>query len=280
MVMLLPLPQFCSAQLVDDLILERANGQNSAFFNGIAKEWRERVESYIKERGNPETITDWPIILPHRNRFINLYEHPGENSVQRPILEQLRDRTLQICPSCGEEGTPNTLDHYLPKSEYPQFAITPENLIPMCDICQGYKGNETVDEEGCRIYAHPYFDEFLTDQILRLEIGRPLEAPENFCVGPVPGLPDEIDALVIRHIEGLEIEKRYGPFFKNAYLRLLRLAQKTRESGSDFRELLPLFKSDALGRGPNAWIHLFFAAVSGDAELLDYLADGDLEKMR
>ncbi len=280
MVMRLPLPPICSAQLVDDLVLERANGQNSVFFNGLAAEWRERVENYIEERGNPEAIPDWPEIATHRNRFINLYKNPGENSVQRPIIETLRDRTLQICPSCGEEGTPNTLDHYLPKRDYPQFAVTPANLLPMCDICQMHKGSDTVDEEGRRLYVHPYFDEFIAEQVLSLEIGRPLVAPENFLLRPTPDLPEDIEALVLRHIGGLEIEKRYGPFFQNEYLRALRLAQDAREKDQDFRELLPFFKAHHLGRGPNAWIYLFYAAVTNDAELIDYLAEGELKAMR
>jgi len=280
MVMKLPLPPICSTQLVDDLVLERANGRNSAYFNGLAAEWRQRVENYIEERGNPETVPDWPDVAAHRNRFINLYNNPGENSVQRPIIEGLRDRTLQICPSCGEEGTPNTLDHYLPKQNYPQFAITPANLSPMCDICQMHKGSETIDDEGHRLYLHPYFDDFIAEQILQLEIGRPLEAPENFFLRPVPGLPENIEALVRRHTSGLDIQKRYGPFFKGEYLRLLRLAQDAREKDQDFLELLPIFKNHALGRGPNAWVHIFYAAVVEDAELLDYLADGELEAMR
>lgn len=280
MVLKLPLPPFCSAQLVDDLVLERANGRNKAFFNGLAAEWRERVEFYVAERGNPESIPDWPDVAAHRKKFINLYEHPGETSVQRPIIEQLRDRTLQICPSCGEEGTPNTLDHYLPKAKYPQFAVTPVNLSPMCDICQGQKGNETVDDEGRRLYLHPYFDDFIAEQVLRLTIGRPLNAPENFSLDPDCNLPEDIKALVARHIDGLDLEKRYGPYFRDQYIRLLRLAQNARDKDQDFRALLPLFKEHHLDRGPNAWIHLFYVAVIDDAELVDYLTDEELEEMR
>lgn len=280
MVLKLPLPPFCSAQLVDDLVLERANGRNNAFFNGLAAEWRERVECYVAKRGNPESITVWSDVAAHREKFINLYEHPGENSVQRPIIEQLRDRNLQICPSCGEEGTPNTLDHYLPKAKYPQFAVTPVNLSPMCDICQGQKGNETVDVEGRRLYLHPYFDDFIAEQVLRLTIGRPLNAPESFSLDPDPNLPEDIKALVSRHIDGLVLEKRYGPYFRDQYIRVLRLAQYARDKDQDFRALLPLFKEHHLDRGPNAWPHLFYAAVIDNAELVNYLADEELEEMR
>ena len=44
----------------------------------------------------------------------------------------------QRCPLCGI-GTVNTLDHYLPKTHFPVFSVTPNNLVPACTWCQGTK---------------------------------------------------------------------------------------------------------------------------------------------
>src|SRR3546814_3004594 len=55
---------------------------------------------------------------------------------------------LNHCPACGEPGTPNTLDHYLPKGRYPHFCVTPLNLFPMCDACQQAKGEKTGDADS------------------------------------------------------------------------------------------------------------------------------------
>jgi len=276
MVTRLPLPQPCSIALVDAVVQERANGPNAAWFNGLADEWRERVEAYIVQRGNPETLPAWDAIMANRTRFLTLYKRPMANSVQAPILNTLRDRTLQFCPSCGEEGTPNTLDHYLPKDAYPHFAITPANLTPMCDICQQIKGEHTLDAEDRRIYLHPYFDEFLTAQVLRLVIGRPFEAPEDFLLEPDLDLPNDLIALTQRHIDGLELVRRYGHFFRDSYIRLLRLAHKARASDQEVPALIETFKEFYSGRAANVWPHIFYAAVAEDAELLDYLANGDL----
>ncbi|HWU03156.1 MAG TPA: hypothetical protein VN222_10490 [Novosphingobium sp.] len=276
MVTRLPIPEACSLDLVDNVVLERANGRNAAYFNGLAVEWRQRVEHYLAQRGNPETVPNWPAIMANRTRFLTLYNSPAEVSSQAPILKQLRDRKLRFCPACGEEGTPNTLDHYLPKDGYPHFAITPVNLAPMCDICQSAKGTETVDEDGHRIFLHPYYDEFLTAQVIRLVIGRPFKAPQNFVLRPDLDLPDDLAALVQRHIRGLELESRYGIFFREEYLRLLRLTQEARAAGRDIREDIPTFKRMHEMRAPNLWPHIFFSAVVDDAELLEYLANGEL----
>lgn len=38
------------------------------------------------------------------------------------------------CPYCGQQVV-KTLDHYLPKTLYPTYAITPYNLVPSCEAC-------------------------------------------------------------------------------------------------------------------------------------------------
>ena len=171
MVTRLPLPDTCSVTLMDSVVAERANGPNAGYFNGISAEWRSRIETYIAEHGNPESVPKWPAIHEHRTRFHTLYNTPQEHHSQYPVLKGLRDRKFQFCPSCGEEGSPSTIDHYLPKEDYPHFSVTPANLTPMCDACQTAKGQETVDKGGRRIFLHPYFDEFLTAQVVRLTLG-------------------------------------------------------------------------------------------------------------
>ena len=274
MVTRLPLPLQCSIALVEQIVQERASGVNAAWFNELADEWRARVEAYIVTRGNPEVVPAWDAVMANRDRFLNLYNHPGEKSAQRPILKVLRKRTLQYCPACGEEGTPNTLDHYLPKNAFPHFAITPANLTPMCDICQQIKDEHVLDAEGRRIYLHPYFDEYLAAQVLRLIIGRPFEAPESFKLEPDLNLPDDLFSLTQRHVAGLDLVKRYGHFFRDNYIHLLKLAKDAFETGQDIRLLIKLFKANEARRAANVWPHIFYAAVADDAELLDYLANG------
>ena len=42
------------------------------------------------------------------------------------------------CPFCGV-GIVSTLDHYLPKTKYPTYALTPVNLIACCADCNKNK---------------------------------------------------------------------------------------------------------------------------------------------
>jgi hypothetical protein len=60
------------------------------------------------------------------------------------------------CPLCGQ-GKVWTLDHHLPKKQYPVFAVAPANLIPSCQDCNKAKGSTvpTTPEDST---LHPYFD--------------------------------------------------------------------------------------------------------------------------
>lgn len=269
--MRLPLPGVDSVALVSDVVAERRAGRNATYFDGIEEKWRVRTQAYIDAEGNPELVPPWPEITDHKEKFINLYGSPQDNSVQKPILDNLRSRTLQLCPACGEDGTPNTLDHYLPKDVYPEFSITPVNLFPMCDICQGEKGTKTLNAADERLFLHPYFDQFAEMQVLALEIGRPFEAPETISIVPHPLLTAPQAALVSRHLAELGIVRRYHRFFRDEYLRLFKLVNEMRQEGQDVRQSLGVFRNYARFKSVNSWGHVFFTGVLENADLLVYL---------
>lgn len=279
MVMLLDPPADCSLQMVDDVVAERQGGMNAGFFAGIAHDWRGRVQAYLEAAGSPAAVPTWPDIAHKKNSFLNLYLSPTEGSVQGDMLAAMRDHELSLCPACGEAGAPNTLDHYLPKGQYPHFCVTPHNLFPMCDACQTNKKEKTGDGADPRFFIHPYFDVFAANQVLELAINPPFDAP-TFDLGAVAGLTAAQRALVNRHVTELGIVKRYARFFRNQHQRLLRLVQSVREADLDVEANLILFRDNAASPTRNAWEHVFYDAVLGNADMLAYLKDDALPAYR
>lgn len=274
----LTLPGACSAQLVDDVVAEREDGRNAAFFAGLAVEWRQRVEFYLEHGGSPEHVPTWPAIADvkaHRNSFLNLYSHPKEGSAHGVVLDALRAHELDICPACGEKGVPNTLDHYLPKRTFPQFAISPANLFPMCDACQGAKWEKTGDAAAPRYFIHPYFDTFSRPQIVALTIAGPLATP-TFTLAPHPELGGPEQILVGTHLRELEIHERYIRFFRNEHRRLLRSVARLRGSGQNVVAQLTEFAARSADPTPNSWEHLFYDGVLANPALLIDLVEGAL----
>lgn len=275
MVMPLPVPAVDCVQLIRDVVAERAGGVNAAFFAGIAAEWCQRVQQYIDAAGAPPAVTRWDAVAHRKTSFLNLYAAPSEDSAHGRVLRVMRRHDLSVCPACGELGRPNTLDHYLPKDHYPHLCITPVNLFPMCDACQMAKGTKVGDAASPRFFIHPYFDTFVAEQVLHLTIDPPFDAP-GFALQIVDGLEAGHEELVRRHVRELEIERRYAGYFKNQHRRLLRLVGAMRNSGQDVLQTLSAFTESATVPSVNAWDYVFYAAVIGNGELIDYLENQDL----
>src|ERR1700737_4373736 len=103
MVMILPPPDVCSLDMVDNVVAERAGGVNARFFSSISAEWRARVPHYITYGGSPEHVGTWPAVKHKRQSFHTLYSSPAKGSAQGLVIKSLRDgHNLDLCPACGE----------------------------------------------------------------------------------------------------------------------------------------------------------------------------------
>lgn len=273
MVMTMTAPTVCSIKLIDDIIAERQKGKNAAFFNGISLDWRDRVRDYINACGVPATIPTWPEVEHKKTSFLNLYLSPKDGSVQGKILTAMRQHGLTLCPSCGEDGAPNTLDHYLPKGKYPHFCVTPMNLFPMCDACQDEKKEKTHDAATARFFLHPYFDVFVANRVLELRISPPFDVP-TFDLVPVGALLPSEAALIEAHVRELNIIARYAHFFKTEYQRLFRLVEGLREAKMDISTNLSAFRKSRALPTPNSWQCVFYDGVLSNPGLMNHLQNG------
>ncbi|WP_335391395.1 hypothetical protein [Neobacillus drentensis] len=81
-----------------------------------------------------------------------------------PYCNRMYTLTI-ICKSKKNGASTNyvtrpELDHYFPKSKYPIFGLSFNNLVPSCSICNNLKGNKT---DHIKMHHHPYFDETMLD---------------------------------------------------------------------------------------------------------------------
>ena len=93
---------------------------------------------------------------------INPYGFDGENkanllklySSKRKPLINLKvklttnefNRRINTCPNCTIEKVAS-LDHYIPKEEFPEFSVNPLNLIPSCTTCNSKKNEYWKDDK-------------------------------------------------------------------------------------------------------------------------------------
>lgn len=133
------------------------------------------------------------------------------NKPARPIYDSLLSSApLGRCPLCGM-GYASTLDHYLPKSKFPQLSVTPLNLVPACKDCNKEKKTAfSITAEGQSL--HPYFDHdaFINDQWLYASVEETTPAVILFFVQP----PDHWDNIskerVQSHFTDFKLDLRYS----------------------------------------------------------------------
>lgn len=143
--------------------------------------------------------------------FTNIYtsQMAGQSKPGRAIYDRiLGSAPGGKCPLCGL-GQASTLDHYLPKSKYPQFSVFPSNLVPACHECNFGKRNDVaIGRVGQSI--HPYFDHGLIQEQWLYARVIPHPFTIEFSVKPPPHWTDDDKERVRSHFLLMGLEKRFN----------------------------------------------------------------------
>lgn len=90
--------------------------------------------------------------------YASTYKKLKENHRHLDWAYDLRKAdNLPYCPMCGNTGR-DALDHYLPKADYPEFAVLSFNLVPTCTSCNSKRSNSANAPRSPLPLIHPYFD--------------------------------------------------------------------------------------------------------------------------
>ncbi len=134
----------------------------------------------------------------------------GKRKPARAVYDALLSKAPNgRCPFCGL-GHASTLDHFLPKTKYPQLSVVPLNLVPSCKDCNTGKSSAVASraEEQC---LHPYFDreQFIHDQWLFAEIIDSVPQTVRYFVNAPNYWDSESKERVQAHFKEFNLAYRY-----------------------------------------------------------------------
>ncbi|BDR55267.1 hypothetical protein KIMH_13780 [Bombiscardovia apis] len=101
-----------------------------------------------------------------------------DNDVAKALYQRQRSRLGEFeqikgnmrCPYCGVNHA-NQLDHYLPKADYQYLSVTPLNLIPCCQRCNGVKrATAFTAQQAETVLFNPYIEDFDDERWLTVSI--------------------------------------------------------------------------------------------------------------
>lgn len=193
----------------------------------------------------------------------------------------LKRISVARCPFCGISES-STLDHYLPKEQYPEFSIFPKNLVPSCAVCNTRKRDRILDEgTNVRMFLHPCYD--VIPDTAFLEVHTRMEADAlvlSYRLTRPAGMALQTFQHLRSHFNELNLADRYRrmglehlggqyPALRRAYgpgEDAGRVAEKLIEAAEDCEEM----------SGPNYWIAKLYRSLAGNEDF----CDGGFESVR
>ncbi|NVJ62498.1 MAG: HNH endonuclease [Gammaproteobacteria bacterium] len=135
-------------------------------------------------------------------------------SLKKELLKRRNEHGLSECPFCGNPVSPNTLDHFIPKNDWPEFSIFPNNLVPQCRDCAPIKGDDYFDDtEKLAIFHSPMYHKALSEVTFSIAIDFD-QTTKSISVTPKFWLTDDINSCAVSvkrltlHFRGLQVKKR------------------------------------------------------------------------
>lgn len=259
-------------ELVVEHVRDRQDGGNRQLFNDFQEEWNQAVQDYIEHKGNPEHISPIGVSVVLKKALKNLWDHPHGRFEDIKAELQAKRKKLAYCPFCGEMGCPGTHDHYLPKEYFAEFAIAHNNLVPMCDICQGKKGTDYLIDER-KAFLHPYYD--ADNVVINLSVGGDFD--------PVPTFDFEYECdaalryVIETHVKQLDIKARFFDHLSAMYtgftMGVKGFCSNKEDKRQSIKEYLEGIKTGAEALNINHWDAIIYRSLLNSEEWLDHMAE-------
>lgn len=139
----------------------------------------------------------------YENRFAKL-RSPGRVYYDRLVTSAPNNK----CPLCAHRDV-TTLDHFLPKTDYPALVVAPLNLIPACHECNHIKLAIVAATEA-QVTLHPYFDDVELDEWLTAEVEQTDPPAVRFRVEPPAHWDGLLADRVTHHFDFFRLADLYS----------------------------------------------------------------------
>lgn len=244
------------------------------------KTYRQRIlyrySYYDKHKKHLNDITplDETVWRKVKDELIQCYQRSSMTmrTIRREVLSGASE-----CPYCGL-NSPDTLDHYFDKNEYPEFSIYSPNLIPCCHSCNNRKGTKVFNENHQRQYLHFYFDTIPDYQFIfirfsfdsgipRIKISLRLKKDES----------SQLDCVIRNHFKSLELISKYRDAVGKKLSVIIDTLKNLHNSGESVDEIRKFFTSYYISlkknQGANSLEAVMYEGVLNSADFIEKLVN-------
>jgi len=137
------------------------------------------------------------------------YKNTYIQALKSEVTTLNSDRKIGTCQNCTISEI-NSMDHILPKIDYAEFSVHPNNLFPSCTICNSYKSSIWATN-GQRSFLNLYLDILPVQQYLFVDIIDGDTTPRaKFHLKNTNGIDQGLYRLIESHYDGLHLPERFA----------------------------------------------------------------------
>lgn len=199
----------------------------------------QRYGQYLQCGGDPKKLSPSPFVQARKDAVDSTAEESA--TLRCDALEScyaskavacenvkalVRNVAKGDCPYCAMRlpkiKDRHSLDHYLPKKQFPEFSILPQNLVQACNGCNSPKRSNFKMKDGTRAFIHPYYTDLGTKPILKAHVQDKGGAPFFTFKLELANLSESVSATVEHHVTELGLLQRWAEYALEEPLSLLR----------------------------------------------------------
>lgn len=157
------------------------------------------------------SLNPYGYVNGNKNDLLKLYTSDNSKLVKlkNKLTTILDNRIMNTCQYCTM--TPiNSLDHIVPKGEFPEFAVNPKNLLPACSACNSYK-SENWRENNKTLFLNLYTDILPQVQYLFVDLNITADYIETkFELKNINNIDPDLFELLESHYRKLYLPNRFS----------------------------------------------------------------------
>ena len=251
---------------------------------------KQRIDLYDFTSNQLERLSELYLPSEVADKLKGLYD------LQNPTIELLKakikehhiyqDQTDEgmTCVYCGiMRCEAEDLDHYLPRSLFPEFSILAQNLIFVCKTCnQTFKKSLFLDDDDIRYILNPYFDKYDGIELLKCEIDskdiRNLSVKYSINID-IEKQHTSLYDIACNHFKTLDLNKRYSRTintdcwdgFKESFSDDTEFGLKFKDNYEGFIKYIKNKISRHKKRPNNNFEKLFWETLLSEKKMLEFL---------
>ena len=157
-----------------------------------------------------QLLTPYSLPVGAKEDLLTLYLYGSKKMQELKIKVTTREdnRKIHTCQNCTINEV-NSLDHLIPKDEFPVFVVNPLNLFPSCSKCNGHK-SVNWKSGGAMLFLNLYLDTLPKIQYLFVSLAVDKDAVGvEFSLKNDNGVDPDLFKVLESHYQRLHLFKRF-----------------------------------------------------------------------